>query len=111
MTETSAKIRFKQRVRDWAAKLDVQVAWLGVRPMQNKWASCSTEGHLNFNAELMAMDEKVRDYMIVQELLHFSEPNHGKFSKSLMRVHLGEYEACEAELKKRTLANAPQQKR
>ncbi len=47
MTDTSAKIRFKQRVRDWATKLDIRVVWLGVRPMQNKWASCSTEGFLN----------------------------------------------------------------
>jgi predicted metal-dependent hydrolase len=100
MTDTGAKIRFKQCVRDWATKLDVQVAWLGVRPMQNKWASCSTECHLNFNAELMEMDEKVRDYVIVHELLHFSVPNHGKLWQSLMHVHLGEYEVCEAALKK-----------
>ena len=111
MTDTSAKIQFKQRVRNWAAKLDVQVAWLGVRPMQNKWASCSTEGHLNFNAELMEMDEKVRDYVIVHELLHFFVPNHGKLWKSLMRVHLGEYEAAEAALKKIALTNAQQQRR
>ncbi len=110
MTDTSSKIRFKQRVRDWATKLDVQVVWLGVRSMQNKWASCSTEGHLNFNAELMDMDEDVWDYVIVHELLHFSVPNHGKLWKSLMRAHLGEYEACEAALKKIAITNAPQQK-
>ena len=111
MTDTSAKIRFKQRVRDWATKLDVRVVWLGVRPMQNKWASCSTEGHLNFNSELMEMDEKVWDYVIVHELLHFSVPNHGKLWQSLMRVHLGEYEGCEATLKKIALTNTQQQRR
>ena len=98
MTDTSSKFRFKQRVRDWAIKLDVQVVWLGIRPMQNKWASCSTEGHFNFNTELLEMDENVWDYVIVHELLHFYVPNHGKLWKSLMRVHLGEYEACEAAL-------------
>jgi len=36
------------------------------------------------------------------ELLHFFMPNHGKLWKSLMRAHLGEYEAAEAELKKKT---------
>jgi predicted metal-dependent hydrolase len=100
MSIVSSKIRFKQRVHDWAAKLDVRVVWLGVRPMRNKWASCSTEGHLNFNAELLDMDEKVWDYVIVHELLHFFVPNHGKLWKSLMRAHLGDYEHCEAELKK-----------
>jgi len=31
---------------------------------------------------------------------NFSVPNHGKLWKSLMRLHLGEYEACEAALQK-----------
>jgi hypothetical protein len=33
--------------------------------------------------------------------LHFFVPNHGKPWKSLMRAHLGDYEAAEAALKKR----------
>lgn len=43
----------------------VRVAWLAGRPLRNKWASCSTEGHLHFNNELLEMDEKVWDYVIV----------------------------------------------
>jgi hypothetical protein len=27
---------FKARVHQWAERLDVTVAWLGIRPMQNK---------------------------------------------------------------------------
>ena len=38
------------------------------------------------------MDRELGDYVIVHELLHFSVPNHGKLWKSLMRVHLGDYE-------------------
>ncbi len=67
--------------------------------MRNKWASCSTNGHMNFNLELLAFDQVLWDYVIVHELLHFYVPNHGKLWKSLMRLHLGEYEACEAKLK------------
>lgn len=89
------KAAFKERVRSWAEKLDVQVSWQGVRPMKNKWASCSTNGHLNFNSELLDMDIEVWDYVIVHELLHFSVPNHGKLWKSLMRAHLGDYERFE----------------
>lgn len=40
-------------------RLDVTVVWLGVRAMHNKWASCSTNGHLDFNTELLAYDEPV----------------------------------------------------
>ncbi|HMP72075.1 MAG TPA: M48 family metallopeptidase [Kiritimatiellia bacterium] len=90
---------FKARVREWADKLDVDIVWLGVRPMRNKWASCSTNGHLNFSADLLGLRQDLWDYVIVHELLHFSVPNHGKLWKSLMRAHLGEYEELERELR------------
>lgn len=94
------KSAFKARVHRWADKLEVKVTWLGVRSMRNKWASCSTNGHLNFNAELLDLDETLWDYVIVHELLHFFVPNHGRLWKSLMRAHLGDYEAAEAKLSK-----------
>ena len=94
------KRNFKKRVRYWAEKLEVNMVWLGVRPMHNKWASCSTNGHLNFNTELLELDRDLWDYVIVHELLHFLVPNHGKLWKSLMQVHLGDYERLEARLSK-----------
>ncbi|MYH69755.1 MAG: M48 family metallopeptidase [Gammaproteobacteria bacterium] len=112
MTGIAQKREFKQRVRQWAKKLDVKIVWLGIRPMNNKWASCSTNGHLNFNDELLDLDEELWDYVIVHELLHFFVPNHGRLWKSLMRAHLGDYEKLEESLrvisdqKKRSLADA-----
>jgi len=94
------KTGFKQRVHDWAAKLDVEVQALAVRPMKNKWASCSTNGCLNFNAELLELNEDLADYVIVHELLHFYVPNHGKLWKSLMMVHLGDYQKKHEELQR-----------
>ena len=79
--------------------------------MQNKWASCSTNGHMNFNVELLLLDPELWDYVIVHELLHFFVPNHGKLWKSLMRLYLGEYELYEAELKKLARITLPQRTR
>ena len=98
------KQAFKRRVQEWAVKLEVDIVWLGVRPMHNKWASCSTNGHLNFNAELLGLDQDLWDYVIVHELLHFFAPNHGKLWKVLMRAHLGDYEVSERRLKSLSLA-------
>jgi predicted metal-dependent hydrolase len=94
------KNEFKGRVREWAAKLDVKVQAIALRPMTNKWASCSTAGKLNFNSELLEYDRDVADYVIVHELLHFFVPNHGKLWKSLMRAHLGDYETLDRRLKR-----------
>jgi hypothetical protein len=89
---------FRQRVIEWAAKLDVRATAIYIRPMRRKWASCSTAGTLSFNDELIAMDRELGDYVIVHELLHFSAPNHGRLWKSLMRAHLGDYEVLERRL-------------
>ena len=89
---------FKARVLEWAEKLDVKVRSLYVRPMRNKWASCSTAGNLNFNAELLELDREIGDYVIVHELLHLFVPNHGRLWKSLMRAHFGEYQHLEQRL-------------
>ena len=99
---------FKARVFEWAAKLDVQIRSLAIRPMRNKWASCSTAGNLNFNEDLLAFDTDVADYVIVHELLHFFVPNHGKLWKSLMRAHLGRFESAQQKLQKGSESRAHQ---
>ncbi len=93
------KSEFKARVYEWATKLDVKVQAIALRPMSDKWASCSTAGRLNFNSELLDYDTDVADYVIVHELLHFFVPNHGKLWKSLMRAHLGDYETLSNKLR------------
>lgn len=93
-----SRAAFKQRVRVWSARIGVEVVWLGIRPMRRKWASCSTNGHLNFNDELLALPPRLQDYVIVHELLHLRVPNHGKLWKSLMRGYLGEWEEVREEL-------------
>lgn len=92
------KEEFKARIQEWAKKLDVQAQTVSVRPMKNKWASCSTNGRLNFNDELLKLDREIGDYVIVHELLHFNIPNHGKLWKSLMHLHIGDYEKLEKRL-------------
>ena len=56
-----SKEEFKSRVREWALKLDVTVQSITVRPMSNKWASCSTAGKLNFNSELLSFGSDIVD--------------------------------------------------
>ena len=98
MKAWSSKQEFKARVFEWADKLDVEIRSLAIRPMRTKWASCSANGNLNFNLELLDLERDLGDYVIVHELLHFSVPNHGRLWKSLMRVHLGDFSDMEIRL-------------
>jgi len=74
------------------------VTFITLQPMKTKWASCSTTGRLTFDSLLPELDEELHDYVIVHELLHSRIPNHGKLWKSLMRVHVGDYQNCEKKL-------------
>ena len=99
MKKWQNKEDFKARVREWAQKINVDVRVISIRVMKNKWASFAVGSRLLiFNAELLRMDKKLGDYVIVHELLHFAVPNHGRLWKSLMRAHLGDYELLEKKL-------------
>ena len=100
MAKWRDKVEFKDRVKVVAGKMDIQVRTLALRPMKNKWASCSTDGNLNFNKQLLNLNKELGDYVIVHELLHFNVPNHGKLWKSLMTAYLGDYEKIEKKLKR-----------
>ncbi len=94
------KEEFRSCVREWAKKLDIEIRTVSLRPMRNKWASYSQRNDLLlFNTELLDVERKVGEYVIVHELLHFRVPNHGKLWKSLMRAHLGDYSSSEDKLR------------
>lgn len=89
-----------ERTRNWAVRLETPVQAVTIRKMRRKWASCSTAGRLTFDESLLSRPQILQDYVIVHELLHISVPNHGKLWKSLMRAHLGDYDALEARLRR-----------
>jgi len=99
MNDIDARTHLKSVVLRWAAELDVQVQSLSIRPMKRKWASCSSAGNLSFSSELLELEDDLKEYVVVHELLHFSVPNHGKLWKSLMRVHLGDFEELDSRLR------------
>lgn len=108
MSAVEVKRDFKQRVRQWADVLGVEMMALSVRPMTRKWASCSTAGAVSFSADLLDLDAELIDYVIVHELLHLRVPNHGRLWKSLMRAHLGDYEGLHQRLPRQAvLSGAP----
>jgi hypothetical protein len=53
-----------------------------------------------FEGRAMCYGRLVLGYASLIATLHVSVPNHGKLWKSLMRAHLGEYEALEAKLRR-----------
>jgi len=80
---------FRAEVSVWARRIGVTPKEIHLRPMSRKWGSCSTNGRVTFNAELLRKPATLRRRVIVEELLHLKVPNHGKLFRSLLRAYLG----------------------
>ncbi len=93
------KDEFKDRVNNWAERIQVPVVSISIRRMKTKWASYSTTGRLTFDLDVLNLTPELQDYVIVHELLHYRVPNHGRLWKSLMKAHLGDFKKLEDMLK------------
>jgi predicted metal-dependent hydrolase len=79
---------FKAEVRAWAKRIGVQPREIHVRPMKRKWASCSSNGRVTFDRDLLRQTAQFRAEVIIHELLHLKIPNHGRLFRTLLRLYL-----------------------
>jgi len=51
---------------------------LAIRTMKSRWGSCTEAGVITLNLKLMQVPKPYIDYVIVHELCHLVEHNHGQ---------------------------------
>lgn len=72
-------------VEQWAVILDVHPKTIAYRNMKSRWGSCQPEtGRICFNIRLALYPPECLEYVVVHELCHFLEPNHGPGFHALM---------------------------
>ena len=74
-------------VARFAPVVGVTYGRITIRNQRTRWGSCSAQGNLNFNCVLMRAPDDVLEYVVVHELCHRKEMNHGpKFWAEVERV-------------------------
>lgn len=72
-----ARAIIAEKCRLYAARMGVTYGTISIREQKTRWGSCSSKGNLNFNWKLVLMPEEIMDYVVVHELAHRREMNHG----------------------------------
>jgi len=72
---------------------------VAIRNQRRCWGSCSSLKNLNFNYKLYFLPPHLQDYIIVHELCHLQELNHGKNFWNLVAQQIPEYQTCVNELR------------
>jgi predicted metal-dependent hydrolase len=72
---------------------------VSIRSTNSRWGSCSAAGNLNFDYRILFLPDRLRDYILVHELCHVQELNHGARFWELVARHEPDHQACRAALR------------
>ena len=72
-----AHARISLLAQSEAMALGVRYTRIALRDQRSRWGSCSTRGTLSFNWRLVLAPHDVLDYVVVHEVCHLVEHNHG----------------------------------
>lgn len=73
-----ARERFTDRADHFAPRMGVEYEQIEVRNQKTKWGSCSSTGTLGLNWRLVLAPPEISEYIVVHELAHLREMNHGE---------------------------------
>lgn len=93
-------------IAKWELRLGMKVERLFVQRMKTKWGSSNPRARsIRLNTELAKKPAKCLEYILVHEMVHFLEPNHGDRFVALMNHHMPGWRQHRATLNREPLAH------
>jgi predicted metal-dependent hydrolase len=93
--------RLIPRLKGLAQQLGLTVTRATIRNQRSRWGSCSRTGAIALNFRLLQMPAEVADYVLIHELMHLMEQNHGRRFWSLVEQACPSFRDSERWLRKR----------
>jgi hypothetical protein len=87
------------RVAHFAPLAGVSPTVVTVRQMRSRWGSCTSRGRVSFAWSLVLLSPAIVDYVVVHELVHLRELNHGPRFWSAVEEILPDYRERRARLR------------
>lgn len=95
-----AKRYLPTRLRQLAIQNGLRYKQLFVKNLKSRWGSCSGVDNINLNLHLMRLPDHLIDYVLLHELAHTVEKNHGpRFWALLNRMTGGQAKLLAEEMK------------
>ncbi len=95
LKESSAYV--VKKVKELAPAVGVRPARVDVREI-GKWGYCTRGGRLSFSWQLIALPERLREYVVIHELVHLVEFNHSRAFKETLATFCLDFRKREREL-------------
>lgn len=89
--KAKARAILPEKVADWSRKMGVAPTGLKITTARKRYGSCSGKNSLCFSCFLMDCPEEAIDLVVVHELCHIKEKNHGPRFYALLGQYLPDY--------------------
>lgn len=95
-----ANERLVPRLHELADRHGVQVRRVTIRNQRSRWGSCSRAGTIALNFRLVQMSGAIADYVLIHELMHVKQQNHGPRFWALVERACPQYREAERWLRR-----------
>jgi predicted metal-dependent hydrolase len=90
----------RPRLEHWNKMYNFIYKKVTIKNVTSRWGSCSSKGNLNFSYKIVLIPQELADYIIVHELCHLEEMNHGKKFWALVSKTFPHHKELRKQLKK-----------
>ena len=94
-----AKPSLPPRLAELAALHGFKYNRVFIKNNVSNWGSCSVKGNINLNLRLVTLPAHLQDYVMLHELCHLKEMNHGPKFHALLESLCPDHRSLHRELK------------